>query len=530
MHSANGAAKGVMNVSIFHNTTDSPGSFALGGLALDIGAVTGDDYIVNLVAGSATDATKQNNFSAGDPGNFNDVLLSLNIATSVVNLSRNGSANATVAGVIQDDNPTGPPTVSVGGTFTLVNTLPTLPPVVAPLTLPFEASKIVEIPSPLGAAAKVANGELRIENGELGKTAYAQIEIPPALGEMASADLEIRPAMVENGPSTYEIVAEIAKRASSEISPTVYSANTVMSGETITINGSGSGFTLPAGKGVTITFDATVAPVGTIPANTFSISNQGSTSGTGFGPILTDGDLVTAGIQPTVVTIVQPETIAKAFNPTSVTLGAQSTLTFTLTNANPATAATGVTFTDVFPTTPGPMTVASPVTASTTCAGGTLTNNTGGILTPGDPGIKLAGGTLAANGATCTVSVKVATNLAGTYNNTSGNVASNEGAAGLTASASLTASPLTASGVSVSGRVIQGEGRGIRNARVVITDATGISRTVMTGSRGSFRFEDVMAGETYTISVAARRFTIIPRVITVTDELTDVDFVAEPYQ
>jgi hypothetical protein len=424
----------------------------------------------------------------------------------------------------------------------------------------------VETAAALGAMAS-AETEMRLADVE---KVLADVEKAPAFGAMASAEVAIRPATAApttpsteavatppqagGEPSAFEIVAEIAKRAASEVSPTVYSqevrspaprgysgtdklaskADDLNSApelvDTVIVNGGGSGFTLPPGKSVTITFDATVAPVGTIPANTFSISNQGSTSGTGFGPILTDGDLVTAGIQPTVVTIVQPETIAKAFNPTTVTLGTQSTLTFTITNANPATAATGVTFTDVFPTTPGPMTVASPVTASTTCAGGTLTNNTGGILTPGDPGIKLAGGTLAANGATCTVSVKVATNLAGTYNNTSGNVASIEGASGLTASASLTASPLTASGVSVSGRVIQGEGRGIRNARVVITDAAGVSRTVMTGPRGNFRFEDVMAGETYTISVAARRFTFTPRVITVVDELTDVDFIAEPYQ
>src|SRR6266487_865312 len=44
--------------------------------------------------------------------------------------------------------------------------------------------------------------------------------------------------------------------------------------------------TLPPGGTVTITFDVTINTP--FPAGTSSVTNQGSVSGTGFGPILTD--------------------------------------------------------------------------------------------------------------------------------------------------------------------------------------------------------------------------------------------------
>ncbi|CAN5422147.1 hypothetical protein BH10ACI1_BH10ACI1_08370 [soil metagenome] len=46
---------------------------------------------------------------------------------------------------------------------------------------------------------------------------------------------------------------------------------------------------------------------------------------------------------------------------------------------------------------------------------------------------------------------------------------------------------------------------------------------------GYFQFDDVEVGETYIISVALKRFTFIQpsRVLSITDELTNVDFVAQ---
>ncbi|MGB2751238.1 MAG: glycine-rich protein [Pyrinomonadaceae bacterium] len=88
-------------------------------------------------------------------------------------------------------------------------------------------------------------------------------------------------------------------------------------------------------------------------------------------------------------------------------------------------------------------------------------------------------------------------------------------------------SPPTASNVSVSGRVLMSaEGRGLRNAMVTITDESGKVRSALTGSLGYYHLEDIEAGHTYVISVRSRRFTFEPRVISVTDNLTDMDFFA----
>jgi len=84
-----------------------------------------------------------------------------------------------------------------------------------------------------------------------------------------------------------------------------------------------------------------------------------------------------------------------------------------------------------------------------------------------------------------------------------------------------------ASGVEVSGRVLSPEGRGIRGARVTMSDPSGATRTVMTGPNGAYRFEDVAGGQTYTVWVTARRFTFSPVVIQITDNLADLNFVAE---
>lgn len=89
----------------------------------------------------------------------------------------------------------------------------------------------------------------------------------------------------------------------------------------------------------------------------------------------------------------------------------------------------------------------------------------------------------------------------------------------------------TAAGVSVSGRVLTADGRGIRNARVTLDDLEGNSRTVMTGPFGHYRFAEVAVGASYTVTVSAKRFVFAePSVlISVKDHLTDVDFHATDF-
>jgi len=90
--------------------------------------------------------------------------------------------------------------------------------------------------------------------------------------------------------------------------------------------------------------------------------------------------------------------------------------------------------------------------------------------------------------------------------------------------------PLTASEVSLSGRVTTADGRGIRNARVVVSgNGLPIPVVATTGSFGYFSFSGLTAGETYVVTVNSQRFTFsVPsRVVTLVDNLADMDFTAD---
>ena len=137
------------------------------------------------------------------------------------------------------------------------------------------------------------------------------------------------------------------------------------------------------------------------------------------------------------LTVIENPTVAKSFGAASMPSGGTTTLSIVLSNPN-GVALTGLAFTDVFPASPGPMTLASG--ASTNTCGGTLTNTGGGALNTGDVGVSLAGGTIPAGGS-CTVTVNVTASSAGSYTNTlaAGSVTSaNGGASAAPASASLT--------------------------------------------------------------------------------------------
>lgn len=161
----------------------------------------------------------------------------------------------------------------------------------------------------------------------------------------------------------------------------------------------------------------------TIPAANYSGNGNGVTA-TGAAPA--SANLVVALLAPS---------ISKAFNPATMGLNDSSLLTLTLANPNPFVALTGVTFNDVFPTLPGNMRIAAPLTTTNTCLG-TLQDSDGNTLAAGDLGVRLIGGVLPANGS-CSVSVRVSVNAAGSYLNTSGAVSATGTPAGNTASASL---------------------------------------------------------------------------------------------
>lgn len=86
----------------------------------------------------------------------------------------------------------------------------------------------------------------------------------------------------------------------------------------------------------------------------------------------------------------------------------------------------------------------------------------------------------------------------------------------------------TAARVSVSGRALTETGRGIINAQITLTDASGGVRTVRTNTFGYFRFEEVSAGQTYILSAGSKKYVFAEpvRILNVQEAIADIEFIA----
>jgi hypothetical protein len=89
----------------------------------------------------------------------------------------------------------------------------------------------------------------------------------------------------------------------------------------------------------------------------------------------------------------------------------------------------------------------------------------------------------------------------------------------------------TAAQVAIGGRVTTADGFGIANARLTLIPSNGSPRSAISSAFGYYQFTDVTVGEIYIVSISARRFTFAqPTVVrAVFDEVTDLDFVADPH-
>ena len=61
-------------------------------------------------------------------------------------------------------------------------------------------------------------------------------------------------------------------------------------------------------------------------------------------------------------------------------------------------------------------------------------------------------------------------------------------------------------GYSLQGRVIAASGNGIRNIRVYLSEGSGNVRTTLAGSFGTYRFDDIEAGQNVLVSIASKRY------------------------
>lgn len=84
----------------------------------------------------------------------------------------------------------------------------------------------------------------------------------------------------------------------------------------------------------------------------------------------------------------------------------------------------------------------------------------------------------------------------------------------------------SAANVTVSGRVTN-SGGGVSNILVNFTDLQGEMRGTRTNQFGYLRFEEVAAGQTYVFQVISRKYRFAPQVITITEDLTDLNFTTD---
>lgn len=84
--------------------------------------------------------------------------------------------------------------------------------------------------------------------------------------------------------------------------------------------------------------------------------------------------------------------------------------------------------------------------------------------------------------------------------------------------------------VTVGGRVMTADGRGIVNVRLSLTDIQGNVRTTTTNESGLYKFLEVSAGDNYIVTAADKRFSFEQpsQVMNVNDDVTDVNFVGNP--
>lgn len=80
----------------------------------------------------------------------------------------------------------------------------------------------------------------------------------------------------------------------------------------------------------------------------------------------------------------------------------------------------------------------------------------------------------------------------------------------------------TAASASFGGRIETFDGSGLRNALVILTDAGGNQQSIISGINGSFRFDNLRAGEVYIVSIASKLFVFPTQVVFIGEDLSDI--------
>jgi hypothetical protein len=83
-------------------------------------------------------------------------------------------------------------------------------------------------------------------------------------------------------------------------------------------------------------------------------------------------------------------------------------------------------------------------------------------------------------------------------------------------------------GASISGRILTPDGLGLRNAVVRMTKQNGETLTMRSSSFGYYHFDNIEVGETIIMSVISKRFQFASQIVSVQEELNELDFIALP--
>ncbi|HQU85742.1 MAG TPA: carboxypeptidase-like regulatory domain-containing protein [Pyrinomonadaceae bacterium] len=87
----------------------------------------------------------------------------------------------------------------------------------------------------------------------------------------------------------------------------------------------------------------------------------------------------------------------------------------------------------------------------------------------------------------------------------------------------------SAANVSISGRVLNKSGQGVRNAILTLMDSSGAIRSTRSTAFGFYSFEEVPAGASYVLTISSKRFVFQnpTRILTLSASVSDVDFTTE---
>lgn len=85
----------------------------------------------------------------------------------------------------------------------------------------------------------------------------------------------------------------------------------------------------------------------------------------------------------------------------------------------------------------------------------------------------------------------------------------------------------SAANVTLSGRILDSDGRAIRNARVSLTDSAGVTRTVISNAFGNYHFEELEAGASYIIGATAKGRQFSSQFVNAGNDVNSFDLIAD---